>query len=438
MSLFEQIKTVLKRIPLVYYIYKWFKNKIKIIKIMKIIYNQKNILSHYPKKTPLKVVFVLTHLSVFKTRTVFEKMLRDSAFEPLIIIAPYIIENKKKMFSDMDEMYSYFSKFNYPVIHAYNYKNSSWIDIQKDVKPDMIIMSNPHKLTMDSYYSDLYENFICYYVPYSHQMSKTPNYIDQYNQLFHNVMYRIFAPQSSELLIFKKYSVRKSKNILVTGYPATEILMDRNYKAKNFWKKQNKIKKKIIFAPHHTIDTPNLPYANFLKYADYFKKLVKIHEDTIQWAFKPHPLLKGKLKKHKEWGEDKTNEYWDFWENGSNTQLEEKGYEDLFLTSDAMIHDSGSFLIEYLYVNKPVMYLTSSSLIIDHFNPFGCEAFDICLHGENFNDIDLFIDSVIQNRDIMKEKREQFLEKNITPYYKDKVPSDRIIESIKKDFGIIN
>ena len=45
------------------------------------------------------------------------------------------------------------------------------------------------------------------------------------------------------------------------------------------------------------------------------------------------------------------------WESLSNAQLETGKYVDLFMTSDAMIHDCGSFTIEYHYTLKPVMYL---------------------------------------------------------------------------------
>lgn len=53
----------------------------------------------------------------------------------------------------------------------------------------------------------------------------------------------------------------------------------------------------------------------------------------------------------------KTDRYYSEWESLSNAQLETGKYVDLFMTSDAMIHDCGSFTIEYHYTLKPVMYL---------------------------------------------------------------------------------
>jgi CDP-glycerol glycerophosphotransferase (TagB/SpsB family) len=250
-------------------------------------------------------------------------------------------------------------------------------------------------------------------------------------------VWRIFSPHNVALDIHRQYSDNNGKNVIVTGYPAMEPFLDKTYTSVSSWKKQDKNKFKIIWAPHHTIDMPQLPYANFLKYADFFIKLVQRCQDTIQWAFKPHPILKPKLINHRDWGQEKTEGFWSFWENQPNCQLEEGEYVDLFLTSDAMIHDSGSFLAEYLYTNKPVLYLTSSTDMKEYFNQFGCEAFDACYHAFNEQDIEEFIANLFEGKDTMQLKRQFFLEKHVLPFFKDKTPSDLIIETIKRDFGML-
>ena len=74
-------------------------------------------------------------------------------------------------------------------------------------------------------------------------------------------------------------------------------------------------------------------------------------------AFKPHPILKPKLYKHALWGKERTDAYYHCWETMENTQLEMSDYIDLFMTSDAMIFDSVSFMTEYLYTKKPALFL---------------------------------------------------------------------------------
>ena len=99
-----------------------------------------------------------------------------------------------------------------------------------------------------------------------------------------------------------------------------------------------------------------------------------------------------------------------------------------------MIHDSGSFLAEYLYINKPVLYLSSTTKIEEYFNPFGSAAYAVCAHAFHENDIQEFITNLTLQCDPMLEARQAFMDKNIQPYFADKSPSDKVIESIKKDF----
>src|SRR5699024_801734 len=115
-----------------------------------------------------------------------------------------------------------------------------------------------------------------------------------------------------------------------------------------------------------------LSYSTFLDYAEFILQLANDYKDEIQIAFKPHPNLRGKL--NDVWGVEKTNTYFQKWKCLSNGQVEDGGYIDLFATSDAMIHDSGSFVIEYLYTKKPVQFLISSEKVKEEFNEIGKEA----------------------------------------------------------------
>lgn len=438
--MFKLIKNLIKKISFSYLIYEKWNFFLETVKAKKIQNANLKRVQRYSscnrnESAVKNVVFVVIHKAVWKVDSVFKKMLSDDNFNPVILVAPYLPYGEDQMLIDMSDAFAYFKAKGYPVKNAYDEKG--WLSVESDFKPDLIFFTNPHNLTMPNYYSRLFESYISYYVPYYHQISSWGDYRPQYNQLFHNAMWRIFSPHNVALDIHRQYSDNKGKNVTVTGYPAMEPFMDKNYLPISPWKKQDKNKLKIIWAPHHTIDMPHLPYANFLKYAEFFKNLVERYQDSIQWAFKPHPILKPKLINHPDWGQERTQEFWSFWENQPYCQLEEGEYVDLFLTSDAMIHDSGSFLAEYLYTNKPVLYLTSSKNMKEFFNLVGCEAFDACCHAFNVHDIEVFIDNLFSGNDPMQSQRQAFLEKHVLPFFINTTPSDRIIEIIKKDFGIL-
>jgi CDP-glycerol glycerophosphotransferase (TagB/SpsB family) len=154
------------------------------------------------------------------------------------------------------------------------------------------------------------------------------------------------------------------------------------------------------------------------------------YKDKIQIAFKPHPMLRENLNKLESWGKQKTDEYYELWNKLPNGQLNEFEYTDLFMTSDAMIHDCGSFSVEYLYTGKPVMFLVNDEKITDRYNEIGKLAFEVLYHGRSDHEIVSFIEqTVIGGHDSMNEKRGNFFNEYIKPP-NGKTASENIVDHI--------
>ncbi len=281
-------------------------------------------------KERIRVVFLVTHRSVWKVDSIFKKMLSEPFFEPIILVCPYTVYGDERMRDEMGKTIEYFKEKNYPTISSYNNDKKVWLELP-ELYPDLVFFTNPHKLTRKEYYQDAYLNYLSCYVPYHHEVGSYGGNVAQYNGYFHNAMWKIFSSQQSSYDLFKNFSANRARNVIVTGYPAMEDLYSKIISSSynDVWKsKCSKIR--IIWAPHHTIDSPELPYSNFLKYAESMKDLVRLYDSKVIWAFKPHPILKSKLYNHKDWGVEKTNDYYSFWESDSRTQLEESEYVDLF------------------------------------------------------------------------------------------------------------
>ena len=103
------------------------------------------------------------------------------------------------------------------------------------------------------------------------------------------------------------------------------------------------------------------------------------------------------------------------------------------MTSDALIHDCSSFTAEYLYVNKPVMFLTKKSRI-ETFNSFADACFNVHYHGSSISDIETFIDNVIAGFDPMLNERTRFINENLIPNKCDTV-AQTIYNELCKLFG---
>lgn len=371
--------------------------------------------------SPIKVAFVVFDKAIWKTDSLFTAMQADNRFEPVI----FALEPNYE--SDFPSTLEYFRDKGYFTVSILMEEGLDRVVETFDlIRPDVVFISNHFQKSIPGIYKLIFRNFLTCYVPYSINVSHYGNNQDQYNTPVHNLLWRNYAPHIEALETFKRVQARKGANVVVTGYPALEPLVKRD-EIKNV--RKDGARKRVIWAPHHTVDMPALPYSTFLKYADFFVELSKKHSREISWIFKPHPLLKEKLEKHADWGRVRTAKFYQFWEDQEHTQLELGESDGLFNSSDAMIHDSGSFVAEYLYVNKPVMFLWSSQGIERFFNRFGLQALHASERGNDFSDIESFLSNLLADRDVGSAKRAQFL-RSFPVTFGGRLPSESIMSDL--------
>lgn len=392
----------------------------------------KSIARKLRKKEKIKVAFFLIHDSVWKYEGVYQLMKNDSRFEPIVIVCPYILYGEETMIYDMNKAYISFKNNGYNVVKTLDEKTGEWLDVKNEINPDIVFFTNPHNLTKPDYYIKNFLDRLTCYVPYSFRIDYLTEI--QFNQSFHNLTWRNFYETDIHLNISKKTSDCKGKNVIVTGYPTLEhniIKSDFHYKS---WKLQETKKTKIIWAPHWTIEGHQptiLNWSCFILFADLFISLAYEYKDKIQLAFKPHPFLKQTLSRDDLWGIDKTNDYYNLWNKIDNCQLNDGEYMDLFIESDALIHDSGSFMVEYLPINKPVLYTSNRENITETFNEFGKLAFKTQYKANGEEDIRNFIENIVLiKNDYMASDRQLFINKYLLA---DKIdPAQKILNILNK------
>lgn len=146
-------------------------------------------------------------------------------------------------------------------------------------------------------------------------------------------------------------------------------------------------------------------------------EMARKYEEIVQFALKPHPLLWIKIEQSQVWSRAKIDAYRNLWIKGRNTQLEEGDYLGLFYHSDGMILDSISFISEYLYLNKPHLYLEKDEHTKHKFNEYGIMAYEHLYKASKKSDIEHFIDQIIiNNKDDKAYERYQFTRNNLMPW----------------------
>ena len=387
--------------------------------------NHQKALSKLVGKDKINCVFFALFDSVWKYEDVYRLMLDNPRFDPVILVCPVANYGRENMLFRMKETYNFFKKKGYNVIKSYDEISDTYVDVRKDINPDIIFYTNPYDNLIDTrYFITNFRDILTVYVPYS--INNSCAYDANYNLILYNLLWRYYLPTPYHQNYSVEYARNKGVNTVVSGYPGIEPLLDGRIPCDKDWKDKNPNVKRIIWAPHHTIEPVGVVYYScFLKYCDFMLEIAHKYEGKIQVVFKPHPLLKNKL--YLLWGKERTDEYYSKWERMPNTNLNDGDYEDLFLTSDAMIHDSGSFISEYLYVNKPVMRTLNGIDESEKQNGFSLECISNHYLANDEHDIEQFIQNVIAGIDPIKEKRTKFINDVLMP---NGSPSLNIIDDI--------
>lgn len=316
-----------------------------------------------------------------------------------------------KSFSNSDKlietgrMQEHFEKSGIPFTIVEDFKQ-----LKRTFKPDLIFFTQPYKHLYDDKNAEWTKNreLLQAIVPYSGPLSL--NYI---NMTMHNTAWRYYIPSEIHLDLARRYTDNRGRNTFVSGdLQQSRLTSPADYDP---WKTigDGKKRKRIIWAPHYSIVSNHLfNRPDFLWVADVMKEIATQYADTIQIAFKPHPRLRGELCRHPEWGEAKTTRFYDFWQNSMNTQLETGDYLDLFKTSDAMIHNSGSFTCEYIWMDKPAGYTTENiESICAGLNPYAIACQNCHQTLSTPDDIRSFIQHTVLNGiDPMAGKRKDIIE----------------------------
>lgn len=386
---------------------------------------QRRALRKLKGKAKLKCVFFVAEVADWKCDRIYQRMLESPRFEAVIVICPVInygAANKKQEIQECEE---FFRKKGYDYIVSLDENTGALLNVKKVVNPDLIFYTDPYRnLTEDAFYISSYQSTLGLYVPYGFNNNSEFNH--SYNLLFHNIVWRLYVESKVHKGYAQGVSRCKGRNVVATGYPAIEGLIDGHTPSLDGWKIKGNTIKRIIWAPHHTIEpVGNFAYSCFMDYADFMLEMAEKYKDEVQFVFRPHPHLRKKLDMI--WGKGKTDKYYSKWQDGDNTAFVEGAYEDLFLTSDAMIHDSGSFTVEYLFVNKPVMRTINEIPLEKQFNDFTLRCLKNYYLANTQQQVEDFILDVISGRDPLKEQRTAFLNDVLMP---SGIPSQNILNDI--------
>lgn len=382
----------------------------------------------------VRVAFLPISASEWPAERIYRQMEDDDRFEPQVIPVPVIGRQKEERGKMYDQTYEFFANRGYNVRHIYDSETEEivgWEDIGG--YPDVIVHVTPWYLDMAKNYQivNLPFSVLNIYIAYGiNTGNSTTGRFEELcilNKEIDNLMWRIYTETERDYEGFKKYETLGGRNVRFSGY----IKMDYFYAhheysdadLRGMWNipagRTPGEYKKVIIAPHFSVgDTNVLSFSTFDKNMYFWIYLAEKYKDSVSFVFKPHPNLRNQLVSK---GYMKSIDEYEAYLNRirilPNARVQEEGdYLALFDTSDALIDDSISFIGEYFYTGKPMLFLERPE---QRFTDLGAEIIktQYRVDGTDYAAIDDFITNVVLNgEDYTKQMRKETFERELDYY----------------------
>ena len=265
-------------------------------------------------------------------------------------------------------------------------------------KPDLVFIQNPYDFTRPARFSCrvLKDNQIKFaYIPYGLDVGEgETNLTFQYNMDCHNFAQWIFVRSAQHKRFYRKYCQAGNKHVYVTGHPKFDSV--------SLWQKPvEEIRKVLLWTPHFQ-EGDNKGWSTFNLYCDTMLYIAMTY--PVSLIVRPHPLFIGRLKAFGGVAVEKFSRLIEYAKASDNITLDlDASYDASFSRADALLADAGSFLLEYLPTQKPILYLTHESCL--GLNKSASFIYQSYYVARNEQDIDDFVNMLLAGEDTKKVRR---------------------------------
>lgn len=351
------------------------------------------------RKDKIKVGFCFDYSSHWCGDNLYNLFAQDERFEPIIFIPidKYNEFNRNEYLNDS-------KKFKARGFKVFEMKSSS-LDIPK---LDILFRLYPYPEWAQPAFclaNIKVKETLLAYIPYTFLVA-----IFRTALPLLTVSWKVFYASLTELEEHKRKNRFGMLRGIYSGYPKLDVFFKSDSKCHFDWKMTRPDAKKIIWAPHQSIRKQDGGRATFQWNYQFMYEFAKAHPE-ISWVVKPHSMLFRTAIWTKLFpSTEALKEYFQKWDDLPNAQFYTGTYyQDIFATSDGIIHDCDSFTIEYQYVNKPMIYLTREGKI---YSPLVEEIFkcSYLVDGKDLEGIAAMIQRVFIDGDDYKaaERKEVF------------------------------
>ncbi|MDO4583199.1 MAG: CDP-glycerol glycerophosphotransferase family protein [Planctomycetia bacterium] len=344
---------------------------------------EKKIREKMRQKQPVRVGFFVSEPSKWSCDSLYKALSQHDAFEAVVCVFPQVqrglplkknysskdfsagsvkIENHLSFAESYEENIRFYTERGCSVLRGFDIGHRRYESLSFFRDLDIVFLEQPWAIVPpEIFVLPLSRQSLVCYIPYGFMSAAgIENY--QYNLDLHNFSWRNFVETDWHKEQYIKYGKRNGENVVALGYPKLDAYAYPTEKpADKIWKSGlNPNVRRVVWAPHWSVAEDMLVLFSLFKGT--YREILSYARRTpqVDWLFKPHPLLYQEIIHRGIMSTEETDAYYHEWAQLPNGQVcFDGGYMDYFKTSDALITDSVSFLIEYLPTRKPILRLLS-------------------------------------------------------------------------------
>ena len=349
----------------------------------------------------LRVMFLVSELSKWKTQSLYDRMAQSKEFEPFVAISCRGDWQLNPEYWPLTEeaLQSFRAKgMNCVVVADFNAVRNIPLD---SFSPDIVFYEQPYNWKREYMPVTVSRFALTAYVPYY----VPTNEIDPlwYEGAFHrtNFLYILLNEQIKSalnaLIIPDRYAGRRE----ALGHTFYDLY------GENQPQRQGNGRDLVIYAPHWTFDHPNnvnsQNISTFLWNGREILAYAKAHPE-VKWLFKPHPGLQWRLVESGAWTKDEVGQYYQDWGEIGQCYYG-NDYVEMFKHSRAMITDCSSFVAEYPPCGGAMIHLRSATQKLELLRSYG-KMYDAFYQVHNLDEMYKVFDMVLlRDEDPKREER---------------------------------
>ncbi len=226
-------------------------------------------------------------------------------------------------------------------------------------QPDLVFLQNPYDSTRPPELAVeclLAHGVRIAYIPYGLDVGGGQDNLRwQYDLAVQRHAWRVFVRSEEHRRMYALHCSAGNRRVVVTGHPKIDNIVTRCGPLKRP-PPSDGARKTVLWCPHFSVEGGG--WSTFMALHEAILGFFESRPPDLRLIVRPHPLFFGRLAEISADGGLTESRLRQRFRQPPWIDFDEaEDYGDVFLQSDALMTDAGSFLLEYLPTEKPILYL---------------------------------------------------------------------------------